>query len=68
MTEPSEKEQERLSVSARRENRELFFWTCEKTLLLTRNLLALIFFAASVAFAVVAMFHGDFVLSGNFLR
>ena len=64
----SPKRKRKRPIPDRKDERELFFWTCEKALVLTRNLLALIFFAASVAFAVVAMLHGDFVFSANFLR
>jgi hypothetical protein len=55
-------------VTDRKNERELFFWTCERALVLTRNFLAVILLAASVTFAIVAMFHGDLVLSSSLLR
>jgi len=64
----SAKKRESLTISDLKEKRDLFFWTCEEILVLARKLLLVIFLAAAVAFAILAMFHGDLVLSSNLLR
>jgi hypothetical protein len=50
----------RRSIQERKEERELFFWTADKTLQTVRRALGLVIFAAIAAYVVITLAKGQF--------
>lgn len=60
--------QKRRSISARKAERALFFWTARESLALTKSLLAVIFLAVLTVFSVIAMLNGELAWVNSFPR